>query len=159
MTHLEPLPVAVAPYWADLNEHLCELALVSPDRLDEAPEGEWGVREVAHHIVGGREHWLANSLGRGPASFPPRDSNVTALQSALRSSWSRLADFLADGDALEATYEPPANDPQYLDPDEFTGHYVAFHGLAHDVHHRAQLLDRIRDLGIDVPAAIQRRPL
>ena len=55
------VPIDVGAYWADLNEHLCELVgLVPEDRLDEAPAGEWGVREVVRHIVGGRDHWLAN---------------------------------------------------------------------------------------------------
>lgn len=154
------LPVAIGLYWADLNEHLCDLvALVPPGRLDESPEGEWGAREVARHIVGGREHWLANSLGRERGRIPAEDADGSELQAALRGSWGRIASFLADAEALDRDYEPPAGDPPYVDPPEFRGHYVAFHRLAHDVHHRAQLLDRIRDLGIEVPEAIRRRPL
>ncbi|MBT5775154.1 MAG: hypothetical protein HOH95_12345 [Dehalococcoidia bacterium] len=154
------VPIEVGPYWADLNEHLCDLvALVPPDRLDEAPVGEWGVREVAHHIVGGRDHWLANSLGRERGEMPSANAGVEELQGELRASWERVASFLGDAEALDREYEPPAGDPPYVDPPEFRGHYVAFHRLAHDVHHRAQLLDRIRDLGLEVPEAIRRRPL
>jgi uncharacterized damage-inducible protein DinB len=153
-------PIEVGQHWADLNEHLVALLdLVPEDRLDEAPEGEWGVRAVAAHIIGGRDHWLANSLGREARESSSRDATIPALQDALRASWGRTASFLADPAALAATYEPPPNDPSYVDPPDFTGHYIAFHRLAHDVHHRAQLLDRIRDLQIKVPEAIRRRPL
>lgn len=153
-------PIEVGEHWADLNEHLVALLdLVPEDRLDKAPEGEWGVRAIALHIVGGRDHWLANSLGREADEPPLRDATAAALQEALRASWVRTASFLSDPAALAATYEPPANDPSYVDPPEFTGHYIAFHRLTHDVHHRAQLLDRIRDLGVEVPEAIRRRPL
>ena len=154
------LPIDVGPYWADLNEQLCELLKLVPSaRLDEAPEGEWGVRDVARHIIGGREHWLANSLGRGSGEIPAPGSGVPELLEALRESWARVAAFLSDTDALDAVYEPPAGDPFYVDPPEFRGHYVAFHRLAHDLHHRAQMLDRIRDLGIELPPEIRRRPL
>jgi len=154
------VPIDVGAYWADLNEHVCDLVdLVPPDRLDEAPEGEWGVRDVARHIIGGREHWLANSLGREAGEIPAEGSGVAELQEALRGSWERIAAFLSDAAALDAAYEPPAGDPSYVDPPEFRGHYVAFHRLAHDVHHRAQMLDRIRDLGVELPPEIRRRPL
>jgi len=153
-------PIEVGAYWADLNEHLVALLdLIPEDRLDEAPEGEWGARAVASHIIGGRDHWLAHSLGREAGEPLPQDATVAGLQDALRASWERTASFLTDAAALEATYEPPPNDPTYVDPPDFTGHYIAFHRLVHDVHHRAQLLDRIRDLEIDVPEAIRRRPL
>jgi len=57
------VPLAIGPYWADVNEHLCELvALVPEERLDEAPDGEWGVREIVRHIVGARDHWMANAV-------------------------------------------------------------------------------------------------
>lgn len=154
------VPIDIGPYWADLNEHLCDLVeLVPPDRLDEAPEGEWGVREVARHIVGGRQHWLANSLDRDAGRVPSRDISAEELQAALRASWERIAAFLSDAEALDREYDPPSGDPSYVDPPEFRGHYVAFHRLAHDVHHRAQMLDRIRDLGIEIPSEIRRRPL
>ncbi len=154
------VPIALGAYWADLNEHLCDLVeLVPPGRLDQSPEGEWGVREVARHIVGGRDHWLANSLGRERGRLPAEDADGSELQAALRGSWDRIASFLADAEALDREYEPPDGDPRYVDPPEFRGHYVAFHRLAHDVLHRAQLLDRIRDLGIEVPETIRRRPL
>ena len=154
------VPIELGAYWADLNEHLCELIeLVPLERLSDAPEGEWSVREVAVHIVSGRDHWLANSLGRERGAQPGDAATPSELRDALQASWARMASFLADAEALGAKYAPPAGDTQYVDPEEFTGHYVAFHRLAHDVHHRAQLLDRIRALRIQVPESIRRRPL
>ena len=153
-------PIVVAPYWADLNEHLCELLeLIPANRLDEAPRGEWGARAVVHHIIGGRIHWLTHSLGRDGGEMPPPEASAEVLQASLRDSWVRVLAFLGDPAALEAEHRPPPHDPDYVDPDAFTGHYVAFHRLAHDINHRAQLIDRIRDLEIEAPADIRRRPL
>jgi uncharacterized damage-inducible protein DinB len=154
------VPLTVGPFWADLNEHLCQLvALVPEDRLDDAPEGEWGVRDVARHIVAARDHWMANAVHDGAPLERRPSTGSTELQEALRASWERIAAFVSSADALAAQYQPPPNDPEYVDPPAYTGHYIAFHRLAHDVHHRAQLLDRLRALGIEVPASIRRRPL
>jgi hypothetical protein len=54
---------------------------------------------------------------------------------------------------------PPPHDPNYLDPPQFTGHYIAYHRLVHDVHHRADLLASLATLGVELAPARRRRPL
>ncbi len=152
----------IAPFWADLNDQLIELVdLVPDDRLDWAPDpGEWGCRRLALHIAGGRDHWMANAVRDGePLPDWRPDATRHELKEHLQRSWERLARFISDPARLNAEYGPPGGDPEYLDPARFTGHYIAYHRFAHDIHHRAGLLDRLAQLGIDVPAERRRRPL
>ena len=69
-----------------------------------------------------------------------------------------MARFLADEDLLARRYASPPNDPEYLDPDRFDGHFVAFHRLVHDAHHRADILRLMDKIGAEPPVARRRRP-
>lgn len=156
--------IRVAPHWAELNAHLIELLdLVPDDQLDRRPAPDaWGIGELMQHIVAARNHWLANALHDGGEigvrSVTPSDRSK--IRTALRDSFARIERFVSDPALLEARYEPPAyDDPLYVDPDVFDGHYVAFHRLVHDVHHRADVMHRLNALDIALPPDRRRRPL
>jgi uncharacterized damage-inducible protein DinB len=153
----------IGGFWEDLNDHLLELLGCIPDaQLDWTPGGDaWTLRFLILHIAGARYHWLANAVKDG-STLPPsfREARTKGeLASHLRESWARIARFISDPARLDATYEPPPHDPDYLDPAEFNGHYIAYHRLVHDVHHRADLLGYLATLGLELPPSRRRRPL
>ena len=65
------------------------------------------------------------------------------IKAAYASTWKRLEAFLGDRAKLDATYED--------DPEPVTGHWIAFHLLEHDVHHRADIFHYLALLGIETP--------
>ena len=72
------------------------------------------------------------------------------LQKALATSWELIARFVSDPAKLNAVYGPPGNDPMYLDPEIYDGHYVAYHRFAHDLHHRSTIIGYLSDLGVSL---------
>jgi uncharacterized damage-inducible protein DinB len=157
------VPLQVGGFWADLNDHLLELVDLVPDtRLEWTPaEGAWSIRQLVLHIAGARYHWMANSVKDGSTLPPPLREARTKDELAhhLQESWARIARFISDPARLGANYEPPPHDPDYLDPAVFNGHYIAYHRLVHDVHHRADLLGYLATLGLELPSSRRRRPL
>lgn len=65
------------------------------------------------------------------------------IQEALRRTRSRLEAFLRDAKKLDATYATPW--------EPVTGHWIAFHLLEHDIHHRADVFHYLALLGIETP--------
>jgi hypothetical protein len=85
-----------------------------------------------------------------------------------------LARYLSDEAKLDAVYEVPADnsstgdrpalpllgsverakagmDLGYVDqPEQYTGHYIAYHRFAHDLHHRSTLIDYLSQLGMSL---------
>jgi uncharacterized damage-inducible protein DinB len=159
-------PLNVTTHWADLNQHLMELVDAMPDdKLDWTPaETEWSARTIFQHIVLARLHWMANAVkdgeGMPQSEFVLATETKEGLKTTLRESWNRLSRFLGSDELLLRTYEPPPGDPEtYLDPPAFDGHWIAFHRLVHDVHHRATILHYLNLLGVELPAERRRRPL
>lgn len=157
-------PVDAGPHWARLNDHLIELIDAIPEgQLDWSPTPEqWNFRGILLHIAGARHHWLANAVrdGEDTPDMMAGGKTVDGLKEQLRLSWERLARFLSDPEKLAAVYEPAPFDPRYADePDVFDGHYIAYHRLVHDAHHRADLMHHLTLLGIQPPEERRRRPL
>ena len=158
-------PLEITEHWRDLNDHLIELVdLIPDDRLDWSPaEGQWGCRALILHIAAAREHWLNTAVedGRFVADVERLGDSATKddMRSALASSWARLELFLDDQSMLDAIYAPPPGDPAYVDPERFDGHFIAFHRLVHDAHHRADVIHLLTELGVELPPGRRRRPL
>lgn len=152
----------ILSFWSDLNNHLIEIVSLCPDELFAIrPEPqEWSIRDVAVHIAEARNHWLTNVIRDGGAvTALPNARSKADVSGALIDSWNRLRTFASNQSALDASHEPPRFDPAYLDPPTFNGHYVAFHRLVHDCHHRATILERLRQNEIALPPDRRRRPL
>jgi hypothetical protein len=93
------------------------------------------------------------------------------LQDILRESWDRMTRFLASEDQLDALYIPPPIDPEQFrgiaegppvypteeGPD--AGHFIAYHRLVHDVHHRACILNVVEQLGLHLEGVRRLHPL
>jgi uncharacterized damage-inducible protein DinB len=164
MNEASPPPLDITPHWATLTDHLIEVVDAIPDdKMNWSPSpGQWNFRGILLHIAGARHHWLANVIQDGeptPDLFGQGQTRA-GLSKQLRLSWERLARFVSSPAKLAAIYEPPKGDPEpdyYGDPSKFDGHFIAYHRLVHDVHHRADLLQYLAILGIELPR--RRRPL
>ena len=163
-----------APGWQATNDNLIEFVdLFDGDKLDWTPESdEWSARTIFGHIAGARYHGPIC----GPEDLVrlgELDQNLSTqegIKEELRASWAMLARFLSDPVKLDAQYErsqpaetsspaPPLMgsveraqaglDLGYVDdPKEYTGHYIAYHRFAHDLHHRSTLVGYLSQLGV-----------
>ena len=144
-------PLAITGEWAKLNEQLVALVdLVPDDKLDWSPKPElWNFRGILIHICGARHNWMARDVKDGePTPDVLREAQTKdGMRRHLRSSWERLQRFLADQRKLDAVYEGIWDGEART----FTGHRIAFHGLEHDVHHRADVFHYLALLGIEHP--------
>ena len=146
----------VAPYWEMNNDNLIELVdLIPEDKLDWSPgPGEWSTRVIVTHIILARYH---NPIVPGRDAAQLSDvvmdcRTKEGLKRHLRSSWGMVAAFLSDAAQLDAVHEPltggPA--PEYTEPDVYDGHYIAYHRMAHDLHHRSTIIGHMNQLGISL---------
>ena len=163
MTEKTYPPLHITTYWADLTDHLIELVdLVPEGKMGWSPSPElWNFRGLFLHIAGARHHWLQNAAHDGEASpdIVRQGQTNEGLKSVLRESWERMLRFMSDKQRLDALYRPPPGDPNYVDPDAFTGHFIMYHRLVHDVHHQADILKHFEQLGVVLPEDRRRRPL
>jgi len=74
------------------------------------------------------------------------------LKKHLRSSWEMVAAFLSDAEKLDAVHEPLTGGmaPEYIEPDVYDGHYISYHRMAHDLHHRSTIIGYLHQLGISL---------
>ena len=155
-------PLNVTQYWADLTDHLVELVdLVPEDKMNWSPAPEvWNFRGYFLHIAGARHHWLENSIhdGEGVPNFVMEGQTNDGLKSVLRESWERMLRFLSDPAKLNTRYAPPPGEQFYVDPDDFTGHFIAYHRLLHDFDHQGDILRHFDLLGVTLPEERRRRP-
>lgn len=156
----------IVPIWRRLNEMLIELVgLVPDDRLDWSPKPElWGFRRILLHLADARQEWMVRAFNDGEPGIPglathgaegARRRNDAAgaedaraeIQEALRLTWERVARTVGDQVRLDATY----HDRWWKEAPPRAGHWVAFHLLEHDIHHRADLRLYLALLGIETP--------
>lgn len=139
--------IDVTPTWARLNEELVTLVdLVPDDKMDWSPKPElWNFRGILLHVASARDLWLRRDVQDG-LEAPDVTTTVRTkpeIQQALRRTWERLAVFLSDEAKLDAAYTTPW--------ETTNGHWIAFHALEHDVHHRADIFHYLALLGIETP--------
>jgi hypothetical protein len=66
------------------------------------------------------------------------------MRRELARTFGRLQRFLGNQAQLDASY----TDERDGRPVMITGHWIAFHLLEHDIHHRAELMQRLAHLDI-----------
>ena len=165
------------PGWKTTNDNLIELVdLFDRDNLGWIPrEGEWPARGIFAHLIGARYHGPIAST-EDLANLRDLVQNCqtrTGIQQELRISWQMLARFLSDPVKLDTVYaadesslraERPSSSVLgsverasagmalgYVDrPDRYTGHYIAYHRFAHDLHHRSTLVGYLSQLGVSL---------
>ncbi len=157
----------IVRHWATMNDHLIQLVdLIPDDKLTWSPrEGEWDFQRILQHLILARFHGpILDGLDEGAELSGAIAGTQTkdGIKEQLGYSWEVVAEFLADAKRLDAEYESHAlgYDPGYyqLEPEEYDGHYVAYHRLAHDLHHRGTVLDYLAQLGVDLDG-LMIRPL
>jgi uncharacterized damage-inducible protein DinB len=142
----------LAETWARFNEELIKLVDVIPDdRLNWSPQPElWNFRGILLHLADARDNWLGHGVGDG-VEWTAVWHNVRSkaqIQDAYRRTWERLSAFLSNQAQLDASYN--TNDPG--EPEEHhSGHWIAFHLLEHDIHHRADVFHYLALLGVSHP--------
>ena len=140
--------VDITPVWARFNEDLIRLVdYVPEDKINWSPRPElWNFRGILLHIAGVRDGWLGNDVHDGvdaPNVYLTVRSKAE-IQDAYRRTWERLQAFLGDAKKLDAMYPGDGGG-------EISGHWIAFHLLEHDIHHRADIFHYLALLGIETP--------
>ncbi len=141
-------PIDLTPVWARFNDELIRLVEYVPeDNINWSPKPElWNFRGILLHIAATRDHWLGTVV-KDDIDAPDVYRTVRSkaeIQQAYRRTWERLQAFLRDEKKLNATY--PGHDGAPL-----SGHWIAFHLLEHDIHHRADIFHYLALLGIETP--------
>jgi len=150
-----------APHWQTMNENLIELIdLVSEEQLDWSPApSEWSIRVISTHIILARYH---NPIVPGRDGAQMSDVVLDCrtkggLKKHLRTSWEMVSTFLSDREKLDSVHEPLiANAPEYIEPEVYDGHYVAYHRMAHDLHHRSTIIGHMGQLGVSLDGHLVR---
>lgn len=143
----QPSRLDIVPVWARFNEDLIKLVDAVPDdKVNWSPKPElWNFRGILIHIASARDNWLKGTVKDG-IEVPDVWATVRTraeIQEAYRRTWARLERFLSNENQLDATYDD--------DGESVTGHWIAFHLLEHDVHHRADIFHYLALLGIETP--------
>jgi len=141
----------VVPFWSRLNDQLITLLDVIPDdKLDWSPKPElWNFRGILIHINNSRHNWLNSVVKDGqPTPDVLREGQTRdGLREQFRASWQRLERFLSDAEKLGATYDDDWDGELQC----LSGHWIAYHLLEHDIHHRADVFHYLALLGIEHP--------
>lgn len=137
--------------WAKLNESMVALIDHIPDdKLDYSPrEDLWNFRGTLAHVAIARNNWLGGVVkdGEETPNVLAEIGTKAGLQEQLRLSWERVGRFLSDPAKVAASYE----DSWGGETKQISGHWVAFHLLEHDIHHRADVFHYLALLGIEHP--------
>jgi uncharacterized damage-inducible protein DinB len=144
-------PLEIAEYWGRLNDGIIRLVDYIPDdKINWSPKPElWNFKGTLIHICTARHGWLERDVkdGAGTPNVIVEAQTKDGIQRHLRMSWDRLERFLSNKEQLGATYEA---DPEHRYP-SFNGHWIAYHLLEHDIHHRADIFHYLALLGIEHP--------
>jgi uncharacterized damage-inducible protein DinB len=140
--------IAVSEHWRRLNDGLIDLVDVIPDdKLDWSPrEDLWGFRTILSHVSSTRQNWLTpDGVSREEVlgSVKTKDD----VREQLRESWVRVERFVSEQRYLDRVYEGSRGDVDY----SYSDHWIAFHLLEHDIHHRADVFHYLALLGIEHP--------
>jgi uncharacterized damage-inducible protein DinB len=127
------------------------LELTPEDKLDWAPvEKMISLGNIFLHFAETSDWWYdevmkgCNSVELAVGSCSPKSEIVKHLNA----HWERMERFFAEPpDVLEKTYEVKRKDKTYT----FTGNWIFVHLFEHDIHHRSQINQYLRILGITPP--------
>ena len=135
--------------WAQMNDDLIALIDFVPDaQINWSPKPElWNFRGILIHIAAARDDWLGEVVhdGRDAPNVWQSVRSKAEIKEAYRRTWGRMAAFLADDRWLDGEYSGFRGTP-------VSGHWIAFHLLEHDIHHRADILHYLALLGVDAPS-------
>ena len=144
-------PLDITGQWAKLNDTLVALVDCIPDdKLDWSPRDDlWNFRGIVLHTIISRDNWLQAVVADGETAPDVLRNAQTrdGMKRELRRSWERVVRFISDPAKLSAAYE----DDWDGETKQLSGHWIAFHLLEHDIHHRADIFHYLALLGIEHP--------
>jgi uncharacterized damage-inducible protein DinB len=142
----------IVPNWARLNDTIIQLVDYIPDdKLNWSPKPElWNFKGILLNICMARQNWLGGVIKDGEATpdILREAQSRDGMKQHLRLSWERVERFLSDPAKLAATYRDVYPDGE---PYSLSGHWIAYHLLEHDIHHRADIFHYLALLGIETP--------
>ncbi len=142
----------IVPMWARLNDGIVRLVDYIPDdKLNWSPKPElWNFKGILVHLCGARHGWLADAVRDGAQSPDViREAQTKeGIKRHLDLSWKRLERFLSNREQVAATHEGTHPDGE---PFALSGHWIAYHLLEHDLHHRSDIFHYLALLGIEHP--------
>jgi len=149
---MPPIPrIDMSPHWRSVQNDLLRIVDVIPDdKLNWTPQSDlWNSRGILVHIADARDGWLADGRHGVQDGEPYPNIWLTVrtrddLRRELVRTFERVERFLGNQSQLDASYSDEWNG-ELLTRD---GHWIAFHLLEHDIHHRAELLQRLALLGV-----------
>ena len=138
----------ITEQWGRLNAGLVDLVDYIPDdKLDWSPrEDMWGFRTIMSHFSSTRFNWLT-SEGVDREAVLATIKNKDDLVRQLRESWLIVELFFSERKNLDEMHVRKRRGQEY----NVRGHWIAFHLLEHDIHHRADVLHYLALLGIEHP--------
>lgn len=139
------VPLNIASYWDAVQGDLMAIVDLIPDgQMGYSPKPTmWNFQGLLLHVASAREGWLGEDIGDGAEDIDIW-KNVRSrdeIKAALTQTFERMQAFLSNAAQLDASYHSEWRD--------FDGHWVAFHLLEHDMHHRADMLHYLAMLDID----------
>ena len=141
----------IVAQWGRLNESILTLIDVIPDdKLDWSPrEDLWNFRGILAHIATTRHSWLESGVNDGETTPDVFGSIGTeeGVREQIQLSWARVERFLSEQAKLDKVYEGVRFEEQY----SYSGHWIAFHLLEHDIHHRSDVFHYLALLEIEHP--------
>lgn len=141
----------IVAQWGRLNSGLIDLIDAIPDdRMDWSPRPDlWTFRHLFQHLAEAREQWMVRAIDDGAPDIDVYKNvhSKADIRGALATTWARIEKVFTDGARLEATYR----DRWWKEAPPYNGHWVAFHLLEHDIHHRADMLLYLSLLDIRTP--------
>ena len=141
-------PVDITAQWGRLNDKIIALVdYVPDDKMDWSPrEDLWGFRTILSHVSSTRENWLTPE-GVDREGVLASVTSKEDVKEQLRQSWARVQRFLSEQRYLDRVYEGSRGDVDY----SYSGHWIAFHLLEHDIHHRSDIFHYLALLDIEHP--------
>ena len=148
MTTNSPGKLDFAAQWGRLNDTIIALVdHVPDDKLEWSPrEDLWDLRTILSHVSSTRDNWLTPQGVDREAALATVTSKDD-VKERLRQSWLRVEAFLSEQKYLDRVYEGSRAGVDY----SFSGHWIAFHVLEHDIHHRSDVFHYLALLGIEHP--------
>jgi uncharacterized damage-inducible protein DinB len=147
----------VANFWLnDVKKPLMKALESAPEnKLNWAPaDNMMSLGNVFLHIVETGEWWIGTLIDGGTykdrisEKSPPKGE----IKKLLDEHWLRLQKFFERSpQVLEKKY--PYHDKERNKTREFEGRWIMLHLLEHDIHHRCQIFQYLRILGIAPPRA------
>jgi uncharacterized damage-inducible protein DinB len=143
----------ITDMWRKLNDSMIALVdYVPEDKINWSPrQGLWNFRGILLHTAAARDQWLEYGVEDGVhvESVWTTVRSKPEIQDAFRRTWSRLERFLSNQGQLDREYNTRF-DPG-MPPEIQRGHWIAYHLLEHDIHHRADIFHYLALLGIETP--------